>query len=476
MNFFTESFSSFEIGDIDGCLQSIERRVTDSMNEELLKPFIEEEIFYALKSVGPLKALGPNGFPAMFFQKNWGLLGNDICRAILNTLNSGIMPVDLNMTNIALIPKVNCPSCVMEYRPISLCNVLYKLISKVLANQLKRILPTIILPEQSAFIPRRLITDNVLAAYETLHTMQTRLKGKKGFMAITLDMSKAHDRVEWRYLEEIMKRLGFAPRWINLILMCVTMVRYSVLVNSKPCGYIHPRRGLRQGDPISLYLFLLCAEGLNALLKKATEEGVVTGVPTSRRGPRINHLFFADDSLLFCQSIMAQWDRLTYILRMYESASGQRLNNNKTALFFSKNTPHIDKEAILETSRIPVTQRYDSYLGLSALVGKSRTAAFKNILERVWKRLHDWKVKFLFQAGKEILLKAVVQAIPTYCMSVFLLPKSVCSEINLQMQNFWWSHYKKESDIHWMSWRQMGLSKKEGGWAFEILLFLIKLS
>jgi hypothetical protein len=171
---------------------------------------------------------------------------------------------------------------------------------------------------------------------------------------------------------------------------------------------------------------------------------------------------------------MAQWDRLTTILRMYESASGQRLNNNKTTLFFSKNTPQIDKEAILETSRIPATQRYDSYLGLPALAGKSRIAAFKNILDRVWKRLHDWKVKFL--AGKEILLKAVVQAIPTYCMSVFLLLKSLCSEINSQMQKFWWSHYKKESGIHWMSWRRMGLSKKEGEWAFVILLFLIKLS
>jgi hypothetical protein len=239
------------------------------MNEELLKPFTKEEIFYALKQMGPLKAPGPDGFLAMFFQKNWGLLGDDICRAVLNTLNSGIMPVDLNITNITLIPKVNCPTCVTEYRPISLCNVLYKLISKVLANWLKRILPSIISPEQSAFILGCLITDNVLAAYETLHTMQTRLKGKKGFMAIKLDMSKAYDRVEWRYLEEIITRLGFAPRWINLILMCVTTVRYSVLVNGTPCGYICPQRGLRQGDPISPYLFLLCAEGLNALLKKA---------------------------------------------------------------------------------------------------------------------------------------------------------------------------------------------------------------
>jgi hypothetical protein len=106
------------------------------------------------------------------------------------------MPSFLNLTNIALVPKVKTPSCVTDFRPISLCNVLYKLISKILANRLKKILPDIISPVQSAFIPGRLITDDVLVAYETLHTMHTRLKGKKGFMAIKLDMSKASDRVE----------------------------------------------------------------------------------------------------------------------------------------------------------------------------------------------------------------------------------------------------------------------------------------
>jgi hypothetical protein len=172
-------------------------------------------------------------------------------------------------------------------------------------------------------------------------------------------------------------------------------MRYSVLVNGKPCGYISSRRGLRQGDPISPYLFLLCAEGLNSLLKKAMDEGLVKRVLTSRRGLRISHLFFADDNLLFCQSTIVQWDRLMAILRMYELVSRQRLNNNKTTLFFSKNTPQVDKEAILEISQISAPQRYDSYLSLLALVGKSRTTAFKNILDRVWKRIHDWKVKFI---------------------------------------------------------------------------------
>jgi hypothetical protein len=131
---------------------------------------------------------------------------------------------------------------------------------------------------------------------------------------------------------------------------------------------------------------------------------------------------------------------MTKILSIYERSSGQRLNKSKTAIFFSKNTPSARKEKILAVSGLPCSQRFDTYLGLPALVGKSRTKDFKGIKDRIWKRLQDWKIKFLSQAGKEILIKAVIQAIPTYSMSIFRLPKTLCLEINALMQKFWWGH------------------------------------
>ena len=120
------------------------------------------------------------------------------------------------------------------------------------------------------------------------------MRAKKGFMVMKLDMSKAYDRVEWRFLKAIMRRMGFASQWIRIIMMCVTTVSYAVVINGNPCGNIIPERGLQQGDPISPYLFLLYAEALSALLYKANSEGVMTGVPTSRRSPRISHLFFCE--------------------------------------------------------------------------------------------------------------------------------------------------------------------------------------
>jgi hypothetical protein len=467
VSYFTSLFTRGPDGDYGPCLQHITSRVSEAMNLELVRNFTADEIREALFQMAPLKAPGPDGFNACFFQKNWTTMGEEVCGVLLGILNSGIMPSNLNLTHVALIPKTKNPKCVTEFRPISLCNVLYKIISKVLANRLKKLLPLIIDPTQSAFIPGRLITDNVLAAYETLHTMHTGMRGKKSFMAVKLDMSKAYDRVEWGFLEMVMEQMGFNGRWISLIMMCVKSVRYSILVNGNPCGLITPSKGIRQGDPISPYLFLICAEALSAMLSQANRDERLTGAPTSRRGPALSHLFFADDSLLFCRANLSQWNHLTSILQTYEEASGQKMNTNKTAIFFSRNTSSDDKEHIQRVAGIPTNQRYDTYLGLPALVGRSRTSAFKCIKERVWKRLQDWKLKFLSQAGKETLLKAVIQAIPTYCMGVFKLPKALCKEINSLMMKFFWGHQENDKQIHWMSWSQMGFSKNNGGMGFR---------
>jgi hypothetical protein len=289
--------------------------------------------------------------------------------------------------------------------------------------------------------------------------------GKTGFMAVKIDMSKVYDRVEWSFLEVVMEKLGFERKWINLIMMCVSTSNFSILINGALTGKITPSRGIRQGDPILPYLFLLCAEALSSMLSHADRRGTLRGAPTSKKGPRLNH--FADNSLLFCRADLSHWNRLSSILKLYEKASGQKLNTSKTAIYFSRNTSMEDRDAILQAAAILESQRYDTYLGLSALVGKSRIKEFKQIVDRIEKRLQDWQLKFLSQARKEILLKAVIKAILTYNMSIFQMPKALCSKINSLIQKFWWSHQRKNSGIPWMSWSRMGVTKTKGGMGFR---------
>jgi hypothetical protein len=186
------------------------------MNSDLTKPYSDEEIRTALFQMGPTKALGPDGFSTLFYQTHWEFFKEEICMAVRGFLNGDFIPDGLCDSIIVLIPKVTNLNNLKNFHPISLCNVLYKIASKVLANRLKKVLPIIILEQQSAFVPGRLITDNALIAQECLHTIQ-RQKGKKPFFALKIDMMKAYDRVEWGYLHGCLLKLGFHVSWIDSV-------------------------------------------------------------------------------------------------------------------------------------------------------------------------------------------------------------------------------------------------------------------
>jgi hypothetical protein len=275
---------------------------------------------------------------AIFYKKFWNLVGDDITAAVLKAINERIIPPGWNETVVVLIPKVENPEEVSQFRPISLCNVVYKIISKMLAARLKVILPDIISPTQSAFVPGRLITDNVLVAYECVHKIKNKRKGKNGLCAIKLDMHKAYDRVEWEFLRKMMIKLGFHIQWVDLIMACVTSVSYSVRFNSQMTDGFSPTRGIRQGDPLSPYLFLLCAEGLSSLLLHAEEIGGIEGIKVCRNAPSVSHLLFADDSLILLKADLNNAISLQQVLDDYCANSGQLISVDKSSVFFSPNT------------------------------------------------------------------------------------------------------------------------------------------
>lgn len=181
------------------------------MNDALLAPYTPDDVLKVVKSIGDLKASGPDGLHALFYKKYWHIVGDEITQEVFMTINSGVVPKEWNDTTVVLIPKVDSPEVITQYRPISLCNVIYKILSKMLVARLKVILPEIISPTQSAFVPGRLITDNVLVDYECVHKIKNKKEGQTGLCAVKLDMQKAYDRVEWIFLRNTMTKLGFHP-------------------------------------------------------------------------------------------------------------------------------------------------------------------------------------------------------------------------------------------------------------------------
>ncbi|KAA3485113.1 reverse transcriptase [Gossypium australe] len=327
--------------------------------------------------------------PRFKFEKYWHIVGKDVEVFCLGILNEDKDFKSTNSTDVVLIPKTPNPTNFVNFRSISLCTVLYKIVAKTIANRLQNYIGRCIDSAQSAFVPGRLISNNMLIAYKILHTLRQKRTGKRGFMAVKLDMSKAYDRVEWGFLKDVMLRMGFAKEWVTLVMKCVSTVSYAVNINGNRGRIFQPTRGLRQGDPLNPYLFLICSEELSTLIRLAVREGVLKGVNASRRGLAISHLLFADDCILFGEATKERASFLKDILKEYEQCFNQCVNFNKLTIFFSCNT----------------------------------SRGTKSIKEL------DSRVRLLSQGEKEIFIKSVLQAIPNYAMTCFLLPKSLYGEL-----------------------------------------------
>lgn len=451
---------------LDRALDGIPSKVNQEMNNILMAPFTRKDIEIAIHQMFPTKAPGPDGFPALFYQKFWNTVGNKTVDECLAFLNGDKNIENWNSTNIALIPKIQNPKTVGDFRPISLCNVNYKIITKTLANRMNIILKNVISDSQSAFIKGKLITDNIIIGTECINAIRKNKFGARNMAAIKLDISKAYDRVEWAYLKEIMSRLGFNERWISLIMKCISSAEFSILINGEKKGSFKSYRGLRQGDPLSPYLFLLVAEGLSYLISKENIKGTITGLSCSK-GPIISHLLFADDSLIICKAKESELLALKNILEIYELASGESINFSKSAILFSTK---IDKDRCDYLSNILGVKKVDDfgkYLGVPSVFSKNRSKDFRYILDKVWNSVQGWKRNFFSIAGKEILIKSIGQAIPTYVMSVFRFPKHICDEITRSFSRFWWGSNASKKKIHWMKWDKLCLPKSLGGLNFR---------
>ncbi|CAL1384042.1 unnamed protein product [Linum trigynum] len=238
-------------------------------------------------------------------------------------------------------------------------------------------------------------------------------------------------------------------------------------MNGTPAGFFFPSRGLRQGDPLSPLLFVLCTEGFAALLRQAISEGKLQGVKVAPRAPRISHLFFADDSYLFLRGSLQECENLIEVLNEYEELSGQRVNLDKSAVCFSKNIALADQEFLAAILGVGAVGVHDKYLGLPSLIARSKMDTFRYLEEKLLARLQGWKRRTLSWAAKETLIKSVALALPLHVMSYFKLPLALCRLLDKHVARFWWGVEEGKSKIRWISWRNLCSSKHEGGMGFR---------
>ncbi|XP_010474119.1 PREDICTED: uncharacterized protein LOC104753583 [Camelina sativa] len=462
-NYFQDIFTSHE-GDRQSAIQeALTPCVTPEMNEALIDIPSATEIKQACFNIHADKAPDPDGFSASFFQSNWNNIGDMVIAEVHSFFISGSLPQKINHTHIRLIPKIPTAQKVSDYRPIALCSVYYKIIAKLLAKRLQPVLHTCISENQSAFVPQRAISNNVLITHEVLHYLKTSGAVKRCFMAVKTDMSKAYDRLEWDFIKVALDQMGFHQTWIKWIMQCVSTVSYSFLINDQAKGLVLPQRGIRQGDPLSPYLFIICSEVLSRLCLKAQSNGQLVGARVAKGSPRVNHLLFADDTMFFIRADPASCHTLKRILHKYEVASCQKINQAKSSITFSSKTPRDMKEQAKHILDIHKEGGQGKYLGLPELFGRKKKDLFASIVDRIKQKAISWSSRFLLTAGKLTMLKSVLSVMPTYTMSCFLLPGSLCKRIQSALTRFWWDTSSEKKKMSWIAWTKITKPVKHGG-------------
>ena len=238
-------------------------------------------------------------------------------------------------------------------------------------------------------------------------------------------------------------------------------------MNGELLPFFTPSRGLRHGCPASPFLFLLCAEGLTSLLNYYGGNFIDRGIRVSYRSPWVNHLLFADDSLIFISATEESADRLSQILQIYAACSGQSVNKEKSSVFFTSNTPTLIRNIIKQRLGIMVEAFSERYLGLPTAVGRITSDTFDHIGDRARGSMQGWSERNFAFAGREILLKSIIQAIPTFSMSCFRLTKKVCKKYTSNMAKYWWSSSLDRRSLHWISRKALASPKFQGGMGFR---------
>ncbi|XP_071705038.1 uncharacterized protein [Rutidosis leptorrhynchoides] len=389
----------------------------------LESPFQEAEIWEAIKECDASRAPGPDVFNLGFFKKLFWLIKDDLKKAVDWFWSKESISKGCNASFITLIPKKKLPMNLGDYRPISLIESYYKIIAKMLSKRLQKVIHKVINVEQSAFLKGRFILDGILVANELVDEVKRQ---KNKCLIFKVDFEKAFDSINWDFLLKILEIMGFGLKWRSWTKACITSAMVSVLVNGSPTKEFSFLRGIRQGDPLSPYLFIIMAEGLNTFIKRALEGNLFKGVEIGKDRVSISHLQYADDTIIF-----GDWRVQTSVVeemaRLFGCLSG--------ALPFS-------------------------YLGLPIGRNMNNIWDWEPFIDKIHSRLADWKAKSMSFGGRLTLIKSVLSSLPLYAFFLFRAPSCVINKLegglnigSLNAKNFallakcWWRFYNDKNSL-----------------------------
>ncbi|KAJ3701655.1 hypothetical protein LUZ61_005360 [Rhynchospora tenuis] len=424
----------------------------------LADPFSESEIKRAVFALANDKSSGPDGIPNEFYKFNWDLLKDDLLDIFDSLYQGQLQLAYFNKANIVLIKKEQDAETLSDFRPISVIAFIPKLISKVLANRLATCISELIPETQTGFIKGRLITENFAVARELVTLIH---KQSEPAFLLKLDFKKAFDSVAWPFLFAILIQRGFPHAFISWLQLLFSSATSSVLVN----GFVGPsfqhKRGLRQGDPISPFLFNLAVDVLNKMIQAAALT-VPLGICNKFPEPFFL-LQYADDTLLFSTAKGTAVSTLHHILSAFSHCSGIELNFNKSLLVpFNLSQPQV--ESIQAGLNVTISTLPFKYLGLPLTLRKPDRQAFQLLIDKIQVRLAGWKSRLLSRAGRIVLANSVLSTIPVFFMSVFQLPIWVVKALDRLRRNFiWGSSDTTGKSMHLLAWDRVCLPKSVGG-------------
>eukprot|EP00253_Pinus_taeda_P035376 PITA_35376 len=437
---------------------NIPKLVTAQHNEILMRPINAQEVDEAMGQLKEGKAPGPDRFTTTFFHAFWDMIKGEVWQVVEESRAKRWLLPALNSTFITLIPKEENSVTPEKFRPIALCNVLYKIISKVIANRLKPLLPMIISPEQSGYVEGQQIMDGIILTHEIIHSLKS---SKQAGMLLKLDLSKAFDKLSWSYIENMLKAFGFCHSWIRWIMSLISSTHFSLLVNGLPSRPFKPSRGIRQGDPLSPFLFIIMAEGLGRHLKQALLSNQLKGI-SIHNSPASSHQQFVDDTMLYGYPSAQEATYLKSLLKEFSDASGLQVNKAKSQIFFF-HTPPLVKLAITRILIFHAASLPSTYLGAPLTASAIKQPAWRVLLEKFESKLNLWTYLSLNMASRVVLIKSILQAMPLYLFSILAAPKWVLKRLRTLQRDFLWGSSASHRKWALVKWEAICKPKIMGG-------------